>query len=99
MDKLKSLLKITAYITAFIIFECLLHYLQIILVIGLIASVTFRIMELISAIGAVMELFEIATGIEIKDKFREICDQQWKQITQTYLERQEHLDEIKKLRP
>lgn len=80
MDKLNSLLKITAYITAFIILECLLHYLQIILAVGFIASITLRIMEIISAIGAIVESFEIATGLEIKDKFREICDRRWNSV-------------------
>lgn len=84
MDKIKPLFKLTAYIVTFIVCECFLHYLQSILVIGLVPSVTLRVMETISAFGAVIEVFEIATGLEIKEKLREVFEQLWKKTTQKY---------------
>jgi hypothetical protein len=84
MEKFTSLLKLTAYIFAYILCECILHYLQVTLVIGSIASITLKFMEIISGIGAAIEIIELITGIEVKEKIKELSDQLWTKIKRNY---------------
>ncbi len=74
MEKLKSLATLTLYILSFIGCECLLHYIQSLIELGIIASFSLRVMELISATGAIIETLELVFGIEIKNKIKDVFD-------------------------
>lgn len=80
MKKLKSLLNLFLFLLAFIVCEFLLHYVQTKVEIGTAAAVSFRAMEWMSAIGALIETAELAFDIEIKHKIKELFEAGWKKI-------------------
>lgn len=79
--KLKSLLNLFLFLLAFIVCEFLLHYVQTKVEIGTAAAVSFRAMEWLSAIGALIETAELAFDIEIKHKIKELFEAAWKKVS------------------
>lgn len=77
MEKFKSLALLTAFILAFIICECLLFHIHSFIIIGGIALIALRVMEGIAAVGAVIETFEFAFDIDIKNKIKQFYDMIW----------------------
>jgi hypothetical protein len=78
MDKITSLLTITVFTLLFIGCECLIHYVQSLVAIGYVAAVSLRLIEIISAAGAVVETVELAFGLQVKIKIREVFECLWK---------------------
>lgn len=70
MNKLFSLLYLTAYILAFIGCEYLIHRVEDLSQPEATTYFVLRFMEFICGVGAVIEILEITFGIEIKEKLK-----------------------------
>ena len=81
MEKLKSPILLTVYTFIFIGSELLLNYLQSIGEITTAATFTIRTIGWINGIAAIIEATEIAFGLEVKVKIKEIFENGYSKFT------------------
>ena len=79
-SQLKSIINLGVYLLLFLFFESTAHYIQIWVELGFTTTCTLRLLGILASLGSIIEVAELAFGVEIKPKIRLATDEIWERV-------------------
>jgi len=79
-SQLKSIINLGVYLLLFLFFETAAHYIQIWVELGFTTTCTLRLLGILASLGSIIEVAELAFGVELKPKIRLATDEIWERV-------------------